>query len=257
MKSTNQSFVNENMLMDSFDTSSFTFSGVSVDVLEANEYTLAHLLLDMSGSVNSYHSDLIKMVKTVVETLRDPRAPFAENILFRLVTFNGTVYEEHGFIPLTSININGYDAITSPSGMTSLYAACMNAAEATEQYGLNLSRQDYTVNAINIVTTDGGDNDSSRRFTAASVKAMTKGLIAKEAVESIRSILVGVNTQYGDVKQDLDTFFQEGGFDQYIDIANATPSAMSKLAGFISQSVSMQAASNGSGSPSKPVDLTF
>lgn len=238
-------------------TSTFQFSGVSVDVLEANSYTLATLVLDMSGSVCSYFSELKSMIKNVIETLRDPRAPFADNILFRLVTFNGRVYEEHGFIPITAINIDGYDSISSPSGLTSLYAACISASEAVQAYGANLMSQDYEVNGINIVVTDGWDNDSSGKYTASSVKKLTQGLVSGEAVESCRSILVGVNTRNSDVKNALDTFFIEGGFDQYLDITDATPSAMSKLAGFVSQSVSMQAQANGSGAPSKPVDLTF
>lgn len=243
--------------VEDFNTSSFQFSGVSVDILESNEYTLVNLVLDMSGSVNSYYQELISMIKTVIETLRDPRAPFAENILFRLVSFNNHVYEEHGFIPLTAINIDGYNSITSPTGATALYDACINAAEATKVYGLNLTAQDYSVNAINIVVTDGGDNVSSK--SAADVRALTKDLIQNEAVESIRSILVGVNTscQWSDVKQTLERFKIEGEFDQYIDISDATPSAMAGLSGFVSKSVSLQAQANGTGSASKPVPLTF
>lgn len=243
--------------VEDFNTSSFQFSGVSVDILESNEYTLVNLVLDMSGSVDSYYQELMDMIKNVIETLRDPRAPFAENILFRLVSFNNHVYEEHGFIPLTAINIDGYNSITRPRGATSLYDACINAAEATKAYGLNLTSQDYCVNAINIVVTDGGDNTSSH--TASDVKALTKDLIQREAVESIRSILVGVNTNssWGNVKQVLEDFKKAGEFDQYIDISDATPSAMAGLAGFVSKSVSLQAQANGTGSASKPVPLTF
>lgn len=248
---------NDLPMVDDFTTSSFQFSGVSVDVLEANEYTLVNLVLDMSGSVSTYYDELVGMIRNVIETLRDPRAPFAENILLRLVTFNGRVYEEHGFIPLTSINIDGYNSITSPGGTTALHSACMNAAEATKAYGLNLTNQDYEVNAINIVVTDGGDNDYNGKYSASDVKALTRDLIMGEAVESCRSILVGVNTKNGSVKQELDKFRTEGGFDQYIDITDATPAAMSKLSGFVSTSVSMQAQANGSGTASKPVRLTF
>lgn len=258
MSTNNLAIINDDtMIVDDFNTSSFQFSGVSVDILESNEYTLVNLVLDMSGSVNGYYNELITMIKNVIETLRDPRAPFAENILFRLVSFNGKVYEEHGFIPLTAINIDGYNSITTPSGTTSLYDACVNASEATKTYGMNLTSQDYSVNAINIVVTDGGDNTSSH--AASDVRALTKDLIQNEAVESIRSILVGVNTSssWGNVKAELDLFFKEGEFDQYIDISDATPSAMAGLAGFVSKSVSLQAQANGSGSASKPVPLTF
>jgi hypothetical protein len=258
MSNNNLAIINDDtMIVDDFNTSSFQFSGVSVDILEDNEYTLATLILDMSGSVTTYYDELIAMIKNVIETLRDPRAQFSENILFRLVSFNGRVYEEHGFIPLASINIDGYNSITTPRGLTSLYDACMNASEATKTYGINLTSQDYSVNAINIVVTDGGDNDSSH--SASDVKSLTKDLIQNEAVESVRSVLVGVNTnsRYGNVKADLDLFFKEGGFDQYIDISDATPSAMAKLTGFVSKSVSLQAQANGTGTASKPIPLTF
>lgn len=258
MSTNNLAIINdEDMIFDDFNTSSFQFSGVSVDILESNEYTLVNLVLDMSGSVNDYYAELISMIKNVIETLRDPRAPFAENILFRLVSFNSNVYEEHGFIPLTAINIDGYSSITKPNGATSLYDACINASEATKVYGLNLTKQDYSVNAINIVVTDGGDNTSSH--SSSDVRALTKDLIQNEAVESIRSILVGVNTnsRWGNVKEVLEKFRIAGEFDQYIDISDATPSAMAGLAGFVSKSVSLQAQANGSGTASKPVTLTF
>lgn len=248
----------DNLEVDDFGgTSTFQFSGVSVDVLEANSYTLATLVLDMSGSVSSYYAQLKTMIKSVIETLRDPRAPFADNILLRLVTFNGRVYEEHGFLPLTSINVDGYDSINAPSGLTSLYAACVNAAEAVQTYGMNLMQQDYEVNAINFIVTDGGDNDRSGQFTSQSVLQLTKQLETAEAVESCRSILIGMNTKYGSVKQELTQFHKEGGFDQYLDIEDATPENMGQFGSFVSKSISMQAQANGSGAASTPVDLTF
>lgn len=247
--------INDMHSMEDFNTSSFSFSGISVDVLYANEYTLVTLILDMSSSVHSYFNELQNMIKTTIETLRDPRAPFAENILLRLVTFNNDVYEEHGFVPITSIDINAYSSIQSPRGITGLYDACINAAEATKAYGLNLTKQDFEVNAINIVVTDGGDNCSLNY--GSDVKKLTNDLTKEEAVESIRSILVGVNTRDNSIKNILSKFHTEGGFDQYIDIEDATPSAMAKLSGFVSQSISMQVQANGSGTASKAVELSF
>ena len=241
---------------DSLNHSTFQFSAVSVDILEDNEYTLVNLVLDFSGSVGTYFDSLKEMVKMTIETLRDPKAPFAENILFRLITFNGSVYEEHGYLPLISVDTDGYDSLSHPVGLTALYDACLNAQEATEKYGMMLTQQDYTVNAIIIIVTDGGDNDS-KRASLNDIKSFSDQLRTSESVESCRTILVACNTHIPNAKRDLSNFNTVVGFDQYIEIENATPSSMAKLAGFVSQSVSMQAQANGTGVASTSVDINF
>jgi uncharacterized protein YegL len=75
-----------------------------------------------------------------------------------------------------------------------------------------------------------------------------------EAVESLVAILIGVNDTQ--CKTALNRFCTEAGFDHFISIGDATPAKLAKLGALISQSVSSQSQSIGSGGPSQACNFT-
>src|SRR5690606_30931669 len=114
-------------------------------------------------------------------------------------------------------------------------------------YAKTLTEQDYLVNAIVIVVTDGDDNHSSTKM-ADLQRELTRGVKA-EHLESIRTILVGVNA--AQFRRELQAFQSDAGIDQYVDVADASPQRLAKLADFVSRSISAQSQSLGTGGPSQ------
>lgn len=227
----------------------FVFSAVKPDDLGATEYTLVTIVMDKTGSVDPFADDLMKMLRTIVDACK--KSPRAENLMIRLILFDTQIKEIHGFKTLAEIDPNDYDPIR-PSGMTALFDATYSAAGATLQYGNTLAGQDFDVNAAMYIITDGMDNDST----------MTPGEIAKkiqaartgEEIESVVSILVGLHdpnlSWEADTRAALERFQKEAEIDQFVDVGEATPGKLAKLANFVSESISSQSQALGSGGPS-------
>lgn len=227
--------------------SDFQFSAIEVDRLGASEYTLVTLVLDMSSSVRNYQKELNESISTILDSCR--MSSFAENLMVRLVTFNENVYEEHGFLPLSELQNDSYKNIVQPRGTTALFDASLNAIKATVDFGKTLYDNDFDSNAILFIITDGADNASSRNIDDVGKAIKEFGM--NETVESIRSVLVGVNTEYSNVNTYLEDFKNKASIDQYIDIKNANANSLAKMAEFISQSISAQSQSLGTGVASK------
>lgn len=232
----------------------FGFSGVRTDKLGASNYTLADIVVDETGSTSTFADELKKMVKASVESLK--KNSRSDNILVRVSTFstrhpNG-VREIHGYLPLADIDVTMYDDI-DPAGMTPLFDAAFSAVAASNAYGKMLKDDGYDVNSIIIVITDGDDTSSS--FGPSRVAAEVDQAISGEVLESCITILIGVNAARFRAK--LETFRVEAKFDHYKDVADATPESLAKIGGFISQSVSSQSQSVGSGGPSQNIAATI
>lgn len=218
----------------------------------ATEYTLATLVVDGSGSTDGFRSEMQDAVKQIVVGCQ--RNPRADNMMLRTIEFDDSVREVHGFKMLAKCNPSDYANFMKLHGLTALYDSAHNAVGAMVDYGQKLTDQDYKVNGIGVVITDGGDNRS--RHPASAVKLAVQDALKGEALESIVLILVGLNPA-GDANLTavLSKFANEAGF-RYIDITDLTPARFAKLADFISRSVSAQSQSLGTGGPSKPVNAS-
>jgi uncharacterized protein YegL len=228
----------------------FTFSGTRVEHLTSTEYTLATIAVDETGSVMGFHTQLRDMLIAAVNACK--KSPRSDNILVRALLF-GTQYpngceEIHGFKPLNDIDTNNYPAI-QPRGSTPLNDTVYSAVGATNAYGKQLRDQDYNVNGIVFVITDGGENASST--TTRMVKDELADTVRSEQLESMISILIGVNA--GRASQILAHYQQETGMTHYIDAGDATPQKLAKMAEFVSQSVSSQSQALGTGGPSQNI----
>lgn len=234
----------------------FHFSAARPEHLGSSEYTLVSIIVDVTGSVISFADELLKTVKAIIEACK--KSPRSENLLIRLVTFNTQVDELHGFKLLSEIDPNNYQPF-NPDGMTALFDATYSSIAASLSYGKTLVDQDFATNAAVYVITDGRDNVSLMKPNHVADK-MRQAKMGEE-VESLISILVGLKdpalgqSEYDKTTKALTTFQVEGELTQFVDVGDATPQRLAKLANFVSQSISSQSQALGSGAPSQP--LTF
>lgn len=244
-------FTQKNMNTHNVGGSAYGFSARRIEDLGASEYTLGLIVVDVSGSVSGFRDEIEAAVKEVVRSCR--HSPRADNMMLRLVIFDDTVTEVHGYKPLTECNEDDYTNVIQIGGMTALYDATYNGILSATQYGLALTKQDFDVNAAVFVVTDGMDNRSKMGRTMVA-DAFKQG-VTSESLESIVSVLIGVNTQAGGLNDYLQELKAEAGFTQYVSIGKATSKELAKLGGFVSKSISSQSQALGSGSAGQ--SLTF
>lgn len=223
--------------------SHFQFSGVKLENLGATEYTISTMIVDTTGSVDSFANELLAATKMIVETCR--RSPRVDNLLLRLTTFNEHVTEVHGFKPLADIDPDQYEPY-EPTGMTALYDATLDGVAATIHYANMLVQQGFSCNAIVWVVTDGIDN-SSRNARPADIAKAVREARQGEALESILVVLVAINLQDPDSQVYLERFRDQAKLDGFIDIGEATPDKLAYMADFISSSIIKQSQALGSG----------
>lgn len=234
-------------------TSNYKFSAIPVDQVGASEITLVTLVTDVSGSVSPYAKRIEDMLKVVVKSCQSPKCPRADNLMFRLIEFSDYVTELHGFKPVESIKADDYTGIIKIKGQTALFDGTAQAVEATAKYGKELTEQDFTVNAIIFIITDGENNKPP--FDASVVAKAVAESKQKEWLVSLTTVLIGVTDNNTGLSSYLQDFKDAAKLDQYVDIGSATPGKLAKLADFVSKSVSSTSQAITTGAPSQP--LTF
>jgi uncharacterized protein YegL len=225
----------------------YKFSGMNIDDLGASEYTLVGIAGDKSSSVWDFRDEIEDCIKSVVTACRS--APRADNLMMRLTLFNSGLEEVHGFRPLTECDVDNYTNTVKTGGTTALFDASCNLVDSISTYGKSLVDQDFEVNGIAFVITDGWDNAST--MTPAKVKESLERALRSEALESMMTILVGVNVNDPQVSQCLKDLKDQAGFTQYVELKDATASSLAKLADFVSKSISAQSQALGTGGPSQ------
>jgi len=238
------------MSIQDLSGSNFQFSAVRPEFLDSNEYTLVTIVLDKSGSVSRFVDLLQKMLDEVVKACKlNPRV---DNIMLRLVTFNGNLTEEFGFVPIVDIKTANLPQITC-RGRTALSDACYSAIGATLQYSETLLKQDYSVNSILYVITDGEENDSMN--SPEDVKKLFMDTSRKEILNKMISILIGIDI--ASCKASLDDFFNRAGLTSFLDAGDANEKNLAKLGQFISKSISSSSNSLQNGKPVDQQSLTI
>lgn len=238
--------------MEQFATpNSFAFSGQRINTLGATEFTIAGLACDSSGSVSAFKTQLEKCLAESVKAMR--KSPRADNMMVRTTTFDSDLSEVHGFKALNNINPGDFDNQINPGGSTALFDAVEESVNAMLTYAKAMTDQDFSVNGILIVVTDGDDNCSVA--TPAVIRKVLTQAVQGEMLESLVSILVGVNITDSRIKAKLDKFHKDAGFTQFEVIDNATEKTLARLAQFISKSVSAQSQALGTGGPSKSLSF--
>ncbi len=241
------------LIQHSLSGQSYGYSAAEIDDLGATEYTLVTICVDESSSVSAFKNEMEKCIQEVVKACK--YSPRSDYLLIRLVAFNSSMREIHGFKQLIDCDINDYIGSINPCGCTALFETARNAITATNDYGKQLADSDFEANAIVVIITDGGDN-SSGGITSQDVGTALGQAMHDEALESIQTILIGVGVgSYSGTSDLLNTFKDEAGLNQYEEIKDVGDKSFAKVTGFISKSVSSQSSSLGTGGPS--VALAF
>jgi uncharacterized protein YegL len=227
----------------------YNFSNINVNNLGADSYTLCGIILDHSGSVSGFAKDIETCVQNVIKGCQ--KSPRADNMLIRMLKFNSGVEQVHDFKLLNDCAPATYNNILNPGGCTSLFDASVDIIESVANAGKELKEQEYKVNGIVTIITDGCDVGSEH--TLNSVKKAIEKARKNECLESILVILIGVNITDTEVSTRLKEFETTGGVDQYVEINKADPNTFAKIAGFIVSSFSSQSQSLGSGTASQPI----
>ncbi len=228
----------------------YGYTGTRIEDLQSNENTIVLGLLDESLSTEKFGPDMEKAMGEVIKSLRD--CPRVDNLIYRHCHFSTTFREVHGFKQLSKINEKDYDGVYHSHGCTTLYDSCERAIKELTHYAEEQGKLQYLCNGLFYIFTDGQDQGST--LTQAAVKKALADAISSEKLESLVTILIGVNPNK-DIQNELKAFAANVGFSQYVPLDNADQKTLSKLANFISRSVSSQSKMLGSGGPSQ--SLTF
>lgn len=232
-------------------TGQYGYSATRVEHLGASEYTLVTIVADVSPSVSPFISEIEAALREIVQACK--YSPRSDYLLIRLVAFAGSLQEIHGFKLLEQCQLDDYRGVLRVEGATALYDAAENCISAVSAYGKQLSDADFGANGIVFVLTDGEDNASKRKVRH--VRDALQKALKEESLESLLSILVGVNVQDPRIGAYLQDFKNEAGFTKYVELGNATAKTLAKLADFVSRSISAQSQALGTGSASQ--SLTF
>lgn len=228
----------------------YGYTGAKIEDLGAIEYTLVQLLIDESGSTSGFGTDMENCIKEIVQALQ--LCPRKDNLLFRVNYFNNNIREIHGFMPLDQIKESDYAGTVKSSGSTALFDSTDRVLSEMMDYGSKLGSKKFLYNGIIFVVTDGMDTGANggSTLTPKSVHNHLAKIVADETMESMMSILIGINPdQY--VQDGLKRCHAEMGFTQYVPMTEATKKSLAKLAKFVSQSVTSASAALGTGGPSK------
>lgn len=244
-------FGNGGLEQAALTTSAYGYSATRLDALGAAEYTLVTVACDVSGSVSPFKRELEDALQSIVEACR--LSPRADNLMLRLVAFDDKLKEVHGFKLLGQCHAKNYRGVLKSGGSTALYDAAENAVSAATDYAARLGAGDFAANAIVFVLTDGMDNCSALK--PRQVKEALAHAVTSETLESLVSVLIGVNVSDPTVGGYLHDLRTDVGFTQYVEIEKADAKTLAKLADFVSRSISAQSQSLGTGGPSQ--SLTF
>ena len=249
--------MNKSETLDQFalPTGTYGYSAISLDDerIGATEYTLVTIVVDVSGSVGGYKTEMEEAIKEIVASCG--KSPRKDNLMIRIVTFDDEMSELHGFKLLIDCNPDDYTNCLTIGGCTALFDASNNAIAATNDYAKKLGDNEFDANAIVVILTDGMDN-SSNEATSSTIKKTLQASVKEESLESMLSILVGVGVGgWDEVKDALSDFQTDAGITQYVEIADANSSTLAKLAKFVSQSISAQSQALGSGGSSQALQF--
>ena len=227
--------------------SHYGYSATRLEELGATEYTVVTVACDVSGSTGAFTFDMEAAITRIIQACKF--SPRADNLLLRLIAFDDTLSEIHGFKLLENCNLADYGGALRSGGTTALYDAAENAVSSTVNYGQKLLAADFSANAILFVITDGMDNAS--KLPAKKVKEALTRAVTGEALESVVSVLIGVNVQDQAACRYLRQFHVEAGFTQYVELDKADAKTLARLAQFVSQSISAQSQALGTGGASQ------
>ena len=128
------------------------------------------------------------------------KSPRSDNMLVRVLSFSSShpngVKELHGFKALSEIDTADYPKLR-PGGLTPLCDACYSAIGAMNAYGKRLVDQDFGVNGIGFVITDGGSNQEELSLLGKRTLLMRGATERREGLDD-NVVLSGYDTHIVD-----------------------------------------------------------
>ena len=236
--------------VENFTNTGLKYSAMPIEELGSSEYTLVNIYVDTSGSVDNFKIELEKcLIATVKSCSKSPRA---NNLLLRIVLFNSVLKEVHGYKELSLCNESDYSGIINPAGLTALLESIHECYSIHGSYAEQLRNNKYKCNGISFFVTDGLDNIGGHSLEYLARQA--KELVTAEKLESHLSILIGVNVKNPGVSAGLQEIKDKAQMDQYVEIENADEKSLARLANFVTQSISSQSVSLGTGAASQTLN---
>jgi hypothetical protein len=236
--------------------SNLQFSKTRLERLGSTKFTLVTIAVDVTGSTYCFADGLHRALITGIDSCR--KSPNSQDLLIRVVLFSssysGGVLELHGFKPLDAINTADYEPF-NPDGLTPLNDAAFSSIGAMVDYGGELMENDYLANGIVFVITDGMDNQSIH--SPGEIQRQISRVSLEEKLESLVTVLIGVNTQEPMVARALQEFRRKSGITQFINMEEVDDGKLAKLGGFISRSVSSTSQALSTGGPSQAIEATI
>jgi len=235
----------------------FRFTAPPLAVFEEQRYTIVGVTTDQSGSIYKVRGDLFTMNEQIDTDLKAGAGK--HTIIVRRTAFTShfpnNVREQHGFLPALAVDPNTHFPIVNSHGEyggTPLADGVMETILAAKEQAMQL----ITVQGVPLVNlalaflTDGGETGS--RYTPSDIKAAIEQILAEGEIESIVTILVGVDCPVGHLnRQRLEDFQQAAGLSKFIPFEDMTPGAFGQVARVISQTFTSSSQALGSGGPSK------
>lgn len=242
--------INPNLETVTLQGGSYGYSRARIDDLGSTEYTLVNIAVDVSGSTTYFRKEMEQALQDIHAS--SAHSPRVDSLMTRITLFSDNVQEFHGFKLLSDCKASDYQSsLGSGGGSTALFDAASDAVDAVQNYAESLYANDIRANGIIIVITDGDDNVS--KYTVSDVKTKLSSVVREEKLESLVTILVGVNIVDPHMSNCLRNFHAASGFREYIEIGNANPNALAKLAQFVSKSIAAQSQALGTGGASQPI----
>ena len=100
--------------------SHYGYSATRLEELGATEYTVVTVACDVSGSTAPFICEMEAAIARIVQACKS--SPRADNLLLRLVAFDDTLAELHGFKLLENCHLADYGGVLRAGGTTALYA---------------------------------------------------------------------------------------------------------------------------------------
>lgn len=221
------------------------------------EYTLASIVIDLSGSVFRYVHDLKEALKTLIMSLRNhSRRKF---MMIQVLGFqDDRVIDIQGFTQVEQIDVDAVLRQITCNGYTPLYDGIARGLETLEVYATSLSQQSFTANGVLFVLTDGFENNSKRVRNISQIKDAINKLrpadndpaAKNRCLESLLTLAVGINV-------DLPDLMTNGGFDSFKEIKDLNANSLAAWGQWASSTIQAQSTALGTGSPSQILSLTI
>lgn len=185
--------------------------------------------------------DTVTMSKEIKHCLIVRRTEFTD-------CFPNGVRQQHGFLPPTAVQPAVDFAIDNDSG--NYGNTPLNAAET--QAMLLIDSGVPLANIVIFIITDGMNNVP--RYTAADITDAIDKITSKGEIESIATVLIGINFPENSYQhQQLLDFQQAAGLTRFVPFDEANASTLGKLSRLISQSIVTTSKALGTGGPSQVV----